>query len=374
MPAPKLFALLVGSSLLLTRAYAADWNVLHQQGHDYVTFANVAQFYQFSEYSRVSRTVSLQSDRRGIRAQAGTSELYINGVRFFTDLPLLSSSNDDLISAMDISKIIEPVLRPHRIRGAQKIETVVLDPGHGGMDQGATNHWGTEKAFALDVALAARQELLRLGFRVEMTRSTDVARSLEDRVGYANQFSNAVFISIHFNASSGGAGVESYSLAPGDVVSNASDTTHPSTSGTQWHPSNGQDPQNIALTAAVHASVLSRVSPFDRGVRHARFYVLRDIKIPAALLEAGFLSDPSEGQRIATAQYRQQLGAAIAQGVQNYNAAVNFRATADSFASAKANLPPHDRSITEPLTPAPPPVATAPPDTNGPSISISAGE
>jgi N-acetylmuramoyl-L-alanine amidase len=78
---------------------------------------------------------------------------------------------------------------------------------------------------------------------------------------------------------------------------------------------------------AVHASVLARLSLFDRGVRHARFHVLRNIKVPALLLEGGFISNPSEGERIATADYRQQLGVAIAQGVRNYDAAVSFNAT-----------------------------------------------
>jgi N-acetylmuramoyl-L-alanine amidase len=109
---------------------------------------------------------------------------------------------------------------------------------------------------------------------------------------------------------------------------------------------------------------------FDRGVRHSRFHVLRNIKIPAMLLEGGFLSNPAEGPRIATAQFRQQLGAAIAQGVQNYDAAVNYRATAQTFAAAKTNLPPHSRSITEPLTDYVPEVNRA----DQPSISISGGE
>src|SRR3954462_2324767 len=95
---------------------ATDWNVIKQQNRDYVTFSNVAHFYQFPEYTRVSRTVSLRSQRRGIRAEAGKSELYINGVRFFTDFPILSGPNDELISAMDVAKIIEPVIRPNKIK------------------------------------------------------------------------------------------------------------------------------------------------------------------------------------------------------------------------------------------------------------------
>jgi hypothetical protein len=106
-------------------------------------------------------------------------------------------------------------------------------------------------------------------------------------------------------------------------------------------------------------------------VRHARFHVLRDIKIPGVLLEAGFISDPAEGQRIATNYYRQRLGVAIAQGIQNYNAAVNYRAGATNFAVAKAKLPPHTRSISDPLG-ADKLVEPAP--HHPPSISINAGE
>jgi N-acetylmuramoyl-L-alanine amidase len=352
-------------------ALAEDWTVVRQNNRPYVTFANVAQFYQFPEYTRVSRTVSLRSERRAIRAQAGTSELSINGVRFFTNFPLLSNGDEDLISVMDVSKIIEPVLRPSRIPNSEKVETVVLDPGHGGNDQGASSSWGSEKTFTLDVALAARTQLIRAGYRVEMTRTTDAGLSLEDRVNFANRFPHAVFVSIHFNSSSGGAGVESYALAPEGVISNMSSEHHASAADVGRHAGNAQDAQNIALTASIHATVLSRAAAFDRGIRHARFHVLRNVKIPAVLFEGGFISDPAEGQRIATSFYRQRLGAAIAQGIQNYNAAVNYRAGGANFAVAKTNLPPHSRAITEPLGAENPVEQTY---HHPPSISVSAGE
>lgn len=349
---------------------ASDWSVIHHQNRDYVSFANVAQFYQFPDYTRVNRTVSLRSDRRGIRATAGMSELYINGVRFFTDFPIVFDNNEDLISVMDVSKIIEPVLRPSRIAKSERIDTVVLDPGHGGNDQGTMNRWGTEKAFALDVALAAREELSRAGFRVELTRTSDAYVALEERVQFANQFARAVFVSIHFNSASGGAGVESYALAPAGVPSNAANESHVATDEVQACEGNLHDPHNIALTAAVHASVLARTGGFDRGVRHARFHVLRNIKVPAVLVEGGFLSDPGEGQRLATAQYRQRLGQAIAQGVQNYNNAVNYRGGAGTLASARTNLPPHEHSITEPLQA----MVNRPVSADEPSASVRAGD
>lgn len=348
---------------------AEDWNVVRPNNRPYVSFANVAQFYQFPEYTRVSRTVSLRSERRTIRAQAGTSELSINGVRFFTHFPLLSNSNEDLISVMDVSKIIEPVLRPSRIQKTEKIDTVVLDPGHGGADNGASSNWGSEKTFTLDVALAARRELMRAGYRVEMTRATDTAVSLEERVRIANRFRHAVFVSIHFNFSAGGVGVESFALAPEGVTSNMSSEHHVSAADVARHDGNAQDEHNIALTASIHAMVLSRLAAFDRGVKHARFHVLRDVKIPAVLVEGGFISSASEGQRIATGNYRQRLGVAIAQGIQNYNAAVNYRTQGANFAVAKANLPPHTHSISEPLGAE----SEAERPDHPPSISISGG-
>ncbi len=341
-----LLALAAGSA---PPAVADDWNVVRAEGRDYVSFANVAQFYRFPEYTRVSRTVALRGEHRGIRAQSGTSEFTLNGVRFFSDFPLLADADQNLISATDVAKIIEPVLRPNKIKGAQKVETVVLDPGHGGTDNGTAGAWGSEKAYALDVALTAREDLLRAGFKVEMTRSSDKDVSLEQRVAIANRFTHAVFISIHFNSARGGSGVESYALAPAGVPSNAASENHFAATDTRWYEGNAQDPANVALTAAVHAAILSRISVFDRGVRHARFHVLRDIKIPAVLVEAGFLSDPAEGARIATPAYRQQLGRAIAQAVGSYNAAVNFEKAGLPLAVAATNLPPHTHSITESL-------------------------
>jgi len=363
-----LTCLLLGVSGLAALASSA-WTVIRQQGRDYVTFSNMAHFYDFPEYTRVSHNVSLRSGRRGLRAQAGTSELYINGVRFVTDFPILSNGADELISAMDVSKLIEPILRPNRLRNAHKVETVVLDPGHGGADQGASNRWGTEKKFALDVALEARSDLLRAGYNVEMTRTADTTVSLEDRVNFANRFRNALFVSIHFNWSGAAEGLESYALAPAGVTSNAANESHASSGDVRACSGNGQDEHNIALTAAVHATVLSRLAMFDRGVKHARFHVLRNIKIPGVLIECGFLSNSLEGRRIATAQFRQEVAAGIAQGIQNYDAAVNFRAEGRTFAAAKRSLPAHSHAITEPLADYAPGVSQI----DHPSLSISGG-
>lgn len=343
---------------LVSRATAEDWKIVQAEGRDYVSFANVAQFYRFPKFTRASRNVSLRGEHRALYAQGGTSEFLINGVRFFSNFPLLARDDENLISALDVAKIVEPVLRPNKIRGAGEIETVVLDPGHGGDDSGTAGCRGSEKQYALDVALTAREELLRAGFKVEMTRAGDDGISLDDRVALANRFTQALFISIHFNSASSGSGVESYALAPAGVPSNASTEDHPGSADTRWYQGNTHDAANMALAAAVHGSILSRVSVFDRGVRHARFHVLRDIKIPGVLVEAGFLNDHVEGAKIATLSYRQKLGQAIAAAVTSYNRAVNFQNAGPALVAAASNLPAHTRSIIEPAGP-PPPVKPA---------------
>lgn len=371
-----LLAVLSSALALCSGARATEWEVIKQNGRDYVRFENVAEFYRFSEYSHANRTISLRGEHRTIRAQVGTSQIFINGVRFFTNFPLLEKTEGQLISAVDVGKLIEPVLRPSRIENADQVETVVLDPGHGGADYGTSNRWGREKDFALDVALAAREELIRAGYKVELTRAGDAGLSLEERIEFANRFRNAAFVSIHFNSGSGGAGVESFALAPEGVPSDVgSGGEHYAAANEQTSDvGNAQDSQNIALAAAVHAAVLTRAGAFDRGVRRARFKVLRDIRIPALLLEGGFMNNPSDGARIASPQYRRQLGEAIAHGVQNYNSAVNYRAGGNAtFAAVRRTLPAHTRSITDPLEPSqqPPPDQSA---TEAPSISISGGE
>ena len=346
--ARKLCSLFVLLACGAAPARAAAWDVVKVHGRDYVSFANVSEFYRFAEYNRARRTIALQSDRCGLRAEAGASEVYINGARFFTHFPLVEQGNAQLISAFDVGKLLEPVLRPNRIPHLTKVETVVLDPGHGGADQGATSKWGNEKKFTLEVAAAARAQLLQAGFKVEMTRTGDTSRSLQERIDFANQFSNAIFVSIHFNSGSG-IGIESFALAPEGAPSNVSlGEHHLAAPETAKNDGNAQDSQNIALAAAVHAAVLSRVTPYDRGIKHARFKVLRDLHLPAFLLEAGFLDDAAEGKRIATGSYRQQLGTAIAEGIKSYNAATSYRRPSTTLSVVQAgDSPPAGNPIAQ---------------------------
>jgi N-acetylmuramoyl-L-alanine amidase len=157
-----------------------------------------------------------------------------------------------------------------------------------------------------------------------MTRTNDTFIPLEERTRIANQYSNALFISIHFNSGGAGTGLETYTLAPRGVPSMMADG--PRVTDLQQCAGNINDAQNIALATATHASLVVRSRMYDRGIKRARFVVIRDIIIPGVLIEGGFLSNDYDARLIATPAYRQQMASSIMQAVQNYRRAVGTQA------------------------------------------------
>ena len=309
-----------------------DWTLLKHEGRDYVSLENVARFYQIGAVQHAGNRYTMSGGARILRGQIGSAEFYINGLKFNLSYPLADFGGRAIISRMDLTKLLEPVLRPSRIPSAGKIDTVILDPGHGGHDNGATSVYGSEKNFALDVALRARDMLRTMGYKVYMTRSKDVFIPLEERARFAGRFQNALFIAIHFNSSGNAAtGVETYTLAPRGVPSMASDG--PALSDFVPCPGNTRDAENIALACATHASLVHSSGMYDRGIKHARFVVIRDVTVPGVLIEGGFLSNAMDAGRIATSAYRQQMAASILQAVQNYRNAVGPHSPASMVAA-----------------------------------------
>ena len=306
--------------LLACRALAFDWTLIKHDGRDYVPVEDVAKFYSFTQADYSNDIVNLEGATLRMQGAANPRDLYLNGLKFILSFPIIKIDNKILMSRMDLSKLVEPVLRPAKIP-TTPVYTVVLDAGHGGYDQGAVSLLGNEKDFALDVVERARDLLAKAGFNVRLTRSADVFVPLEDRTAFANRQSNAVFVSVHFNAGAPDAGgVETYSLAPRGVPS--TNSANPSLADFQACVGNIRDPENIALATAIHAALITKLGVSDRGIKRARFIVLRDCNIPAVLIEGGFLTNAQDRVRIATPIYRQILAQAILQGVLSYNRAV----------------------------------------------------
>ena len=167
---------------------------------------------------------------------------------------------------------------------------VVIDAGHGGFDRGGIRGQRVaEKTMTLDVAQRLKSVLTAYGYRVVMTRDSDVFVPLGTRVAIANSYRNAIFVCIHFNAARRGSasGIETYFYSS----------------------------QSLPLASAIHYYVAGGAPSSNRGVRRRGFYVLRKTTVPSVLVECGFLTNATEANYAQSADYRQKLAEEIGRGV-----------------------------------------------------------
>jgi len=301
---------------------ASDWQVIKINGHDYLTVDNISKFYGLPA-EVVPSGAKIQSDTADhpLEFVGGSREAMINGARSWLCFPVIEQDGKFLVSRTDVAKTIEPLVRPHRVPDVGKVQTVVLDPGHGGHDKGQVSRYGCEKDFALDVARKLRPILQAKGLRVIMTREGDYFVPLEVRAQIANAAHNSIFVSIHFNATNddpNATGFEIFSFTPRGAPSTSDGNVSPSSLNMQ--PGSSVDAQSLALSACVYHSLLGHIPEFDRGIKRARFAVLRLTKVPAVLIEGGFLTERGESKLIANKDWRAKLAGAISVGIENYRA------------------------------------------------------
>jgi N-acetylmuramoyl-L-alanine amidase len=173
---------------------------------------------------------------------------------------------------------------------ASSAAIVVIDAGHGGFDRGGIPRQRVpEKNIALDVALRLKLKLQRAGYKVVMTRDTDVFVPLPSRVAIANSYRNGIFICIHFNSATreGANGIETYYYRR----------------------------DSAKLASDIHKNVIAGAPSENRGIRRRGYYVLRKTAIPGVLVECGFLTNSTEAQLAQTIAYRDKLAEEILRGI-----------------------------------------------------------
>lgn len=187
---------------------------------------------------------------------------------------------------------------------------VFIDAGHGGKDNGSSYNGYLEDNINLQIARRVESKLMLEGFKVEMSRNDDTYVSLSDRAFKSNNSSADVFISIHQNASLNkkANGIETYYLSQG----------------------------NKDLADIVHKNLITYTNATDRGVRKGNFQVLRDNRKPSILLECGFISNQSEGDKLNSAIYQDKLASAIVDGIKDYLKVSDLDTSTSS--SNKANV------------------------------------
>jgi N-acetylmuramoyl-L-alanine amidase len=300
-----------------------DWQIIKVSGRDYLTVDNISRFYGLpAEVAPAgNKKIQLETVKNPLEFVHGSREVVINGARSWLCFPLIEKNGKFLVARTDVAKTIEPLVRPHRVPSVGQLQTVVLDPGHGGHDKGAVCRYGYEKNFALDVARQLRPLLQAKGLRVIMTREGDYFVPLEVRARIANAARNSVFVSIHFNATNddpNATGFEIFSFTPRGAPSTSDNWLTSTSLSTQ--AGSAVDSQSMALSACIYHSLLGHIPEFDRGIKRARFAVLRLTKVPAVLVEGGFLTERGESELIAKRDWRGKLAHAMSVGIENYRA------------------------------------------------------
>lgn len=170
---------------------------------------------------------------------------------------------------------------------------VTIDAGHGGMDPGTIGGHGTlEKDVTLQMALRLRKLMQESGMEVQMTRTKDMQIMLRPRVELGDAFDSDVFISLHANhvGDPSVSGIETYYFTP----------------------------KSLPLARAVHKKLIAALQRRDRGIRRNNYVVVKYNKMPAVLVELGYLSNPTEERLLTSAKYQQRTAEAILAGVQDY--------------------------------------------------------
>lgn len=322
-----LFVTALIAIILSTSALRASETV-KISGRDYVRLDDVASSLGMShEWLRRGKDaqVRLSSEWSQLDFDVNTRMMSLNGTRVYLGFPIQEHDGELCLSAQDLEATLLPVLVPAHSGNPPRLGRVIIDAGHGGRDRGAENtHMElVESHLTLDLSERLQRLLQNRGYEVMITRVQDRYITLEERASIANRMNGDLFVSIHFNAvgSSRVAGIETYALTPASMASSSQQSSDTEDS----EPYAGLPNNKWSTLAAYHiqSELINATQGQDRGVKRARFKVLRLVESPAVLIEAGFLSSNEEGQLIQSPAYRERLAKAITNGITRYHQRLN---------------------------------------------------
>jgi N-acetylmuramoyl-L-alanine amidase len=259
--------------------------------------------------------------KRAIRNVLGVAGLLL----MFASLVWISFHQEKRPAVYKESKATQP-------QTSKPFAVVVLDPGHGGQDSGAMCGGVMEKDLTLDVARRVDRLLDFEGVATLMTRLGDTYVSLAERAAFGNRAKDSIFISIHFNEDNKpvASGVETYYAA------------HQINSGSTFAswlpffsqpPSNSPKPESQSLAGFIQEALVARTRSIDRGTQPKQFFVIANVSSPAVLIEGGFITNKDELSKLASEDYRDQLAAAVAEGVLRYRDVVSHQKSASAATS-----------------------------------------
>jgi N-acetylmuramoyl-L-alanine amidase len=325
MKSVLLFALALGAALHCAQGAAHAPDQVQIGGKEYVRLTDWARANDFEvRWLKRDETLELTSHSARLALTVDSCEARIKGTVVYLLSPVAHRNGTVYIARQDVESTLHPILSPQCRDGrARTIKTICIDPGHGGADPGFCVGRAQESKYTLLLAQELRQQLGRAGFKVTLTRSSDSTVELPARPELAKRRKADLFVSLHFNAAESSPqsvrGTEVYCLTPAGACS-----TNARGEGGHagWCAGNQLNERNLFLAYEMQKTLIRSLETEDRGVRRARFAVLRDAVMPAILIEAGYLSHPTEGRKILDSSYRREIAHAIVQGVLAYQRSV----------------------------------------------------
>lgn len=270
-----------------------------------------------ARWNPVSGEVSLTNRWARLDFKVDTARVELDGTLVWLEFPVAAEQGRPYIAQRDLDLTLGPLMRPAKYPAGRKIQRIALSAGHGGKDPGNIEGARQEKTFTLRLAQELGSRLKTAGFDVILVRDQDEFIALDDRPEIANRRRADLYVSLHFNGSGARAratakGAETFAL----TLPNGRSTNGGQSSGTQ--SGNRYDRENLLLAYLVHRSLINSLDFADRGVKRANFAELRGARMPAILVEGGFLDHPDDLKRILSERERARLADAIVDGIQAY--------------------------------------------------------
>jgi N-acetylmuramoyl-L-alanine amidase len=265
----------------------------HISGKEYVRLSEWARQNDFEiRWGKREESVQLTKGASRLGFTADSKLAQINGVNVYLSFPIVARNGGMYIAQQDLQNTVHPVLSPPKNHAGSKIRTICLDPGHGGKDTGTRNGWQQEKKYTLLLAQEVRDQLTRTGLKATLTRTTDTLIDLPVRPDVAKRRGADLFVCLHFNSANGSRnevkGIEVYCLTPAGA---SSTNARGEGSGASPAQGNRNNDKNMYLSYQVHKSLVKSLPVEDRGLRRARFEVLRLAEMPAVYIV--YMSHPS---------------------------------------------------------------------------------
>ncbi len=299
-------------------------------GYAYVSLPDVATRFGMDHKWRIrGQEAAISSQWSDLRFTLHQSHFSYNGQKIYLVEPIALYGGNLHVAEVDYENTIKPLFFPQQYDPKPKLYHIVLDPGHGGKDSGAQNSSLKlkEKHLALDLANRVKSRLERYGYKVTLTRTNDEFIDLSERPQIANRLNADLFVSLHFNAINSAKvdGIETYVFTPAGHAS-----TNAKSADSRSYPGNQDAPWSMLAGYHIQSQMIEKTRADDRGLKRARFAVLKTLNCPGVLVEGGFVSNPTEGRNIGSAAYRDKLADAIVSGILNYQKAINRARGIDS--------------------------------------------